>query len=396
MPQHSLYRPASPHVSFPDLEQKILQFWREEDVFARALEARAGAPEWVFYEGPPTANNKPGIHHVEARVFKDIFCRYKSMRGFYVHRKAGWDCHGLPVEVEVEKELGITHKLQIEEEVGIERFTQLCRESVQRYANAFAELTERIGFWVDLDDAYWTMDASYVESVWWLLKQIWDKGLLEEDFKVVPYCPRCETSLSNHEQHQSDAYRTVVDPSVYVRFPLVDDPETSLLVWTTTPWTLLANMAAAAGKDVTYVRVPDPGAEGKSLLVARERAEPLLGEGVEVLEEVPGDALIGARYRPPFGFVPAQGEAQTVRPGDFVTTEDGTGIVHLAPYGEDDMEVAKRDGLPVVQMIDSAGRVVEEPSNPFGGLWIKDADPRIIADLDDRGLLFRSEMYEHA
>jgi isoleucyl-tRNA synthetase len=394
MPER-LYQSVSPHVSFPELEQEVAARWTDKDVFHRSTKQREGQPEWVFYEGPPTANNKPGIHHVEARVFKDIFCRYQTMRGNFVHRKAGWDCHGLPVEVEVEKELGITNKRQIEEEVGIEEFVRRCRESVQRYVDLWEPFTARIGFWVDLDEAYWTMDATYVESVWWILKQIWDKGLLEEDFKVVPYCPRCETSLSNHEQHQTDAYKTVSDPSVYLRFPLVDDPDTSLLVWTTTPWTLLANMAAAVNPNVAYAQVADPQQPAKQLILARELVEPLLGEGTEIIAEVPGGDLVGKSYKPPFDFVESKTTGHLVRPGAFVTTEDGTGVVHIAPYGEDDMALAKEFDLPVKQMIGSDGRVIAS-GGEFAGLWHKEADPKIIEDLERRGVLFRSEMYSHA
>jgi isoleucyl-tRNA synthetase len=390
-----LYRQVHSRVSFPDLEEQILTFWREEQIFERSLEARSGAPEWVFYEGPPTANGRPGIHHVEARAFKDFFCRFQTMRGHYVHRKAGWDCHGLPVEVEVEKELGIKHKREIETDIGIEEFVRRCRESVQRYVADWKALTQRIGFWVDFDDAYWTMTPEYVETVWWLLKQIWDKGLLEEDFKVVPYCPRCETALSNHEQHMTGAYQTVVDPSVYVRLPLEDEPDTSLLVWTTTPWTLLSNLAAAVGPDIDYAKVKDPGVDGRYLVLARERVETLLGEGVEIVAEFPGRDLIDRRYVPPYEFVPTSGRAHTVRPGDFVTTEDGTGIVHLAPYGEDDMVVAKRDDLPVVQMIDGTGSVVDG-GGKFAGLWLKDADELIVQDLSEKGKLFLFQSYEHA
>ena len=394
MADHS-YRPVDPHVSWPEMETSVIARWRERNVFARSLEIREGSPEWVFYDGPPTANNKPGIHHVEPRAFKDVFCRFQAMRGHYVYRKAGWDCHGLPVEIEVEKSLGITQKREIEEKVGIEEFTRLCRESVQRYVDDHERLTERIGYWVDQDDAYWTMSRDYVESVWWILKQIWDKGLLEEDFKVVPYCPRCETSLSSHEQHQTGTYRTVVDPSVFVRFPLEGDPSTALLVWTTTPWTLLSNMAAAVGPGITYARVADPAVEGSTLLVAKDRVEALFGEGAEVLEEMSGGDLVGRSYLPPFGFVDGGDKGHRVRPGDFVTTEDGSGIVHLAPYGEVDMEVAKRDGLPITGMIDASGKVVAR-GEPFAGLWVKDADPRIIEDLAARGLLFKAEDYEHA
>ena len=389
------YRPVDPHVSWPEMEAAVAARWREGDVFARTLQAREGAKEWVFYDGPPTANNKPGIHHVEPRAFKDVYCRYQVMRGHFVHRKAGWDCHGLPVEIEVEKSLGITQKREIEERVGIEEFTRLCRESVQRYVDDHARLTDRIGYWVDQDNAYWTMSRDYVESVWWILKQIWDKGLLEEDFKVVPYCPRCETSLSSHEQHQTDTYKDVVDPSVYVRFPLAADPSTALLVWTTTPWTLLSNMAAAVGPDIVYARVADPLEDGSFLILARERVEAVVGEGTEVLEEIHGGDLVGRIYSPPFGFVEGGETGHRVRPGDFVTTDDGSGIVHLAPYGEVDMEVAKRDDLPIVGMIDPSGKVVPR-GEPFAGLWVKDADPRIIEDLEARGLLFKAEDYEHA
>ncbi|HEX2294639.1 MAG TPA: class I tRNA ligase family protein, partial [Actinomycetota bacterium] len=270
MPERS-YRPVDPHVSWPAMEAEVAARWRDRDVFRRTLEDRSGAPEWVFYDGPPTANNPPGIHHVEPRAFKDVYCRFQVMRGHYVARKAGWDCHGLPVEIEVEKSLGITQKREIEEKVGIEEFTRLCRESVQRYVDDHERLTERIGYWVDQDNAYWTMSRDYVESVWWILKQIWDKGLLEEDFKVVPYCPRCETALSSHEQHQTGAYRDVVDPSVYVRFVLESDPATALL-----------------------------------------------GEGTAVLEEMSGGDLVGRGYVPPFGFVESGEPGHRVRPGDFV------------------------------------------------------------------------------
>ena len=391
-----LYRPVDPKVSFPQMEEALVASWKERDVFHRQLEMRKGAPEWVFYEGPPTANNKPHIGHVESRTFKDIFPRFHAMRGKYVYRKAGWDCHGLPVEVEVEKELGINHKRQIEEEIGIEEFVARCKASVQRYVADWEKLTNRIAFWIDLDDAYWTMTPDYVESVWWILKQIWDKGLLEEDFKTVPYCPRCETALSSHEQHMVGAYQTVKDPSVYVRFPLVDDSNVALLVWTTTPWTLLSNFAVAAGEDITYAEVDDPSRPDKRLILAKERVEPLLGEGTKVLRTLTGAELIDTRYVPPFDFVRAGGPAtHTVRPGDFVTTEDGSGMVHLAPYGEEDMMVGKRDDLPIVQMIDGSGNVVAS-GEKFAGLWIKDADKAIIDDLTERQLLFRSEIYEHA
>ena len=390
-----LYREVDVRVSWPELEERVLRRWKEERVFEASLQERARAQEWVFYEGPPTANGRPGIHHVEARTFKDIFCRFQTMRGRLVYRKGGWDCHGLGVEIDAEKKLGITHKRQIEEEVGIAAFVELCRESVTEYVDDWARLTDRIGYWLDLDGAYWTMSRDYIESVWWLLKQIWDKGLLEEDFKVVPYCPRCETALSSHEQHQPDAYKMVQDPSVYVRFPLTDEPATALLVWTTTPWTLLANMAAAVGPEIDYVKAQDPLIPDHFLIVAEARAPALLGEGFSAVSSYKGQDLVGRAYRPPFGFVPTEGSAHTVTQGNFVTTEDGSGIVHLAPYGEEDMGVAKRENLPIVQMINASGQVVER-GEPFSGMGVKEADPRIVEDLKERELLFRSEPYLHA
>jgi isoleucyl-tRNA synthetase len=309
-----------------------------------------------------------------------------------VHRKGGWDCHGLPVEIEVEKELGITEKRQIEEEWGIEEFVKRCRESVQRYVADWDVLTERIGFWLDLPDAYWTMDPSYVESVWWILKQIWDKGLLEEDFKVVPYCPRCETSLSSHELAQPNAYRDVTDPSIYVRFPLVDSEDTSLLIWTTTPWTLLSNTLAAAGEDIVYAKVADPDAPGRYLIVAKDLVEMLFGEDASIVEAIPGAALVDRRYEPPYPWVEAAG-AHVVKAGEFVTTTDGSGLVHLAPYGVDDLAVLQTYDLPVTQTIDATGKATV---GPFEGLWVKDADARIIEDLRERGLLLRAEDYLHS
>ena len=395
MSSTDLYRAVSPNIDLPAIERETLARWREKDVFHRSIEQRAGAPEWVFYEGPPTANGRPGLHHVEARIFKDIFCRFQAMRGRFVLRRGGWDCHGLPVELEVEKQLGITRKRQIEEDIGVERFTQLCRESVTRYVDEWTAFTDRIGFWVDLDAAYWTMSRDYIETVWWLLRQIWDKGLLEEDFRVVPYCPRCETSLSSHEQHYVGAYRTVTDPSVFVRFPLEDEPKTSLLVWTTTPWTLLANMAVAVGPDIRYAVVADPAGDDRRLILASERVAPVLGEATPVMDEMLGRDLLDRRYKPPFPYVTSGARGHRVRSGDFVSTEDGTGLVHLAPYGEDDMAVAKRDDLSVVHMIDPTGHV-SPAAEEFAGLWFKDADQPIVADLQERGRLLRAALHEHA
>ena len=394
--------PALPdRPDLPALEREMLVRWREGKVFERSLEQAADGPQWTFYEGPPTANGAPGVHHVEARVFKDVFPRFKTMQGFRVPRRAGWDCHGLPVEVAVEKELGISGKKDIEA-YGIAEFNARCRESVQRHVDAFEELTERMGYWIDLSRAYWTMNASYIESVWWSLKQIFDQGLLIQDYRISPYCPRCGTPLSDHEMGQPDVYQTVGDPSVTVRFPLVSLPEgaspelagADLLVWTTTPWTLVSNTAVAIHPDETYVVARSAG-DGGRVVVAEELMDRVLGDGWEVVARVPGSSLTGATYRPPFGLIHIP-DAHIVVTGDFVTTEDGTGLVHLAPaFGLDDMETSRAHGLPVVNPVRPDGHF--DDSVPLvGGLFYKDADARLVADLAERGVLFRSEIYEHS
>src|SRR3954451_1310363 len=296
-------RPVDPNVAFPDLEQEVLQRWRERDVLPESMRRRRGAEQYVFYERPPTANGRPGVHHVLARVFKDIFPRYKTMRGFHVERKGGWDCHGLPVEIEVERQLGFTNKEDIER-YGIAEFNAKCRESVFTYLEDWNALTERIGFWLDLDDAYRTLDAGYIESVWWALRQISDKGLLYEGHKVVPYCPGCGTALSSHEV--ALGYRDVVDPSVYVRFPVAEDggplqAGDELLIWTTTPWTLVSNAAVAVDPELTYVRAKTSRL-GAPVVLAEALVRPVLGEDaeVDVLDRFPGAALDGVRYTPPF------------------------------------------------------------------------------------------------
>ena len=366
----------------------MLERWRERDVFKRSVEQRAGAPSWVFYEGPPTANGRPGVHHVLARVFKDIFPRYRAMRGFRVERKGGWDCHGLPVEIAVERELGFEHKNDIEE-YGIEKFNARCRESVLSLLDEWQALTERIAYWVDLEHAYRTMDTTYVESVWWALKTLHERGLLYEGHKVVPYCPRDGTALSSHEV--SLGYEDVEDPSIYVRFPLVDSDD-ALLVWTTTPWTLVSNAAVAVDPELTYVRTPQG-------ILAEALVERVLGAETEILERFPGSALVGRAYEPPFPFIPASEygpKGHTVLPADFVSAEDGTGLVHTAiAFGEDDFRLGAEHGLNVVNPVRLDG-TYDERIGPFAGMWVKDADPGLIEDLRARGRLLRAERLMHA
>jgi len=393
------YRPVPPQVDLPALEHEILELWRDSKTFDKSLDRASDRPRWTFYEGPPTANGRPGTHHVEARVFKDVFPRFKTMQGYLVERKAGWDCHGLPVELAVEKELGFSGKQDIEA-YGVAEFNARCRESVLRHVDAFEEMTERMGYWVDTSDPYRTMDPAYVESVWWALKQIHGKGLLVEDYRVAPYCPRCGTGLSDHELAQG--YETVTDPSVYVRFPLTSGPyagRASLLVWTTTPWTLVSNTAVAARPDVTYVVATD-GTE--TLVVAEPLFAQVLGEGWTVQDTVRGEDMERWAYQRPFELVefPAVGEGQSaphiVVLADYVTTEDGTGLVHQSPaFGEDDLAVCRAYGLPVVVPVQPDGHFGADVPL-VGGQFFKHADADLVKDLDSRGLLFRHVAYEHS
>ena len=390
-------------------------------MFAESARRRAGAPRWGFYEGPPTANGPPGTHHVLSRVFKDIFPRYRTMRGFSVKRKGGWDCHGLPVELAVEGELGMKSKEDIER-FGIAEFNAICRERVLSHVEDWNRLTERIGFWIDLDDAYRTLDPEYIESVWWALKTIHDKGLLYEKLKVVPYCPRCGTALSSHELGQPGVYQDVHDPSVYVRLPVTrpqpDDPRAGrpgeagrpaagrsgpaqpgdeLLVWTTTPWTLVSNAAVAVDPELTYVRARTD--DGRVQIVAQALVARVLGAGAEVLDRFPGQALEGVGYEAPFPFIPRQAYGErghTVLPADFVTAQDGTGLVHTAiAFGEEDFRLGEHFGLNVVNPVRPDG-TYDERIGPYAGRWVKDADADLIEDLRARGKLLREETYEHS
>ncbi|WP_405619055.1 isoleucine--tRNA ligase [Streptomyces sp. NBC_01508] len=391
------YSQVPAQVDLPALEHAILDFWRENKVFDKTLAQSEGRPEWVFYEGPPTANGMPGAHHIEARVFKDVFPRFRTMRGYHVARKAGWDCHGLPVELAVEKELGFSGKQDIEA-YGIAEFNEKCRESVTRHTDAFAELTTRMGYWVDLDEAYWTMNPEYTDSVWWSLKEIFNKGLLVQDHRVAPWCPRCGTGLSDHELAQG--YETIVDPSVFVRFPLTSGPlagDAALLIWTTTPWTLVSNTAVAAHPDVTYV-VATNGTE--KLVVAEPLVEKALGEdGWELTgERFTGREMERWTYERPFSLVafPEGSQAHYVVNAEYVTTEDGTGLVHQSPaFGADDLVVCKAYGMPVVNPVRPDG-TFEEDVPLVGGVFFKKADEALTPDLDARGLLFRHVPYEHS
>jgi isoleucyl-tRNA synthetase len=384
-----MFQEVSTRAGFPDLELEVLRFWNERDIFHKSLQRREGRPPFVFYEGPPTANNLPGIHHVLARALKDLFPRYKTMRGFYVERKAGWDTHGLPVEIEVEKQLKFTGKQDIEK-YGIEAFNKLCRESVFKYIDQFAQVTERMGYWVDFDKAYRTLDTSYMESVWWILKQIWDKQLLYQGFKVVPYCPRDQTPLSSHELalgYQDD----IEDPSVYVKFELEDEPKTYFLAWTTTPWTLPGNVALAVGLDIPYVRVRQGD---DRYILARARLSVLQGQ-YQVEADLDAKSLLGKRYKPLYRYLLPDKPAFFVVDADFVSVEDGTGIVHTAAaYGVDDLELCLRKGIPVRHVVDLAGKFRPEVE-PFAGLFVKKADPKIIEDLTARGLMYRAETIRH-
>jgi isoleucyl-tRNA synthetase len=393
---------VDPQQSFPELEERVLARWRERDVFHESIRRRRGAPQYVFYEGPPTANGRPGAHHVLARVFKDIYPRFKTMQGFLVERKGGWDTHGLPVEIAVEQELGISSKDEIEA-YGIAEFNQKCRESVFTYLEDWNALTERIGFWIDLDNAYRTLDPSYIESVWWALRQIADKDLLYEGYKVVPYCPGCGTALSSHEV--ALGYRDVVDPSVYVRLPVAEDggplqAGDELLVWTTTPWTLVSNAAVAVDPELAYVRVKTD-ALSAPVVLAEALVGRVLGEDAEVkvLDRFPGAALDGVRYEPPFPYIAADAYGErghTVLLGDFVTADEGTGLVHTAiAFGEDDFRLGQRYGLNVVNPVRLDG-TYDERIRDYAGRFVKDADPDLIADLERRGRLLRAEEYEHS
>ena len=389
------HRPLPKTPDFPALEQQVLERWRERDIFRESVRRRQGAEEFVFYEGPPTANGRPGSHHVLARVFKDIFPRYQTMLGKYVERKGGWDCHGLPVEIAVEQKLGFKTKHDIER-YGIAEFNQQCRESVFEFLEDWNALTERIGYWVDLEHPYRTLDTTYIESVWWALKTMWERDLLFEGHRVVPYCVRCGTALSSHEVAQG--YEDVEDPSIYVTFPVTEPvgplrAGDRLLAWTTTPWTVLSHAALAVAPDLTYVRTED------GYVLAEARVEAVLGEDAADRRALPGREILGTRYEPPFDFIKTEEygpKGHTVLPGDFVSADDGTGIVHTSiAFGEDDYRLGQEQGINVINPVRLDG-TYDERMGPYAGRWVKEADPDIVEDLRERGRLLRAETYLHA
>lgn len=371
------------------LEQEILKFWEENKIFEKSVEFRDPKKNFVFYEGPPTANGAPGIHHVISRTIKDFVCRYKTMQGFRVERKAGWDTHGLPVEIEVEKLLGIEGKEQILE-YGVDKFNQKCKESVFKYKKEWDEVTRKIGFWVDLENPYITYENYYIESVWWILKEFWKKDLIYQGFKILPYCPRCETPLSSHEVAQG--YRDVEDPSIYVKMQLKSEHDTYFLVWTTTPWTLISNVALALNAEMMYAKVSH---QGQKLILSSDRLEALKGH-YDILDQFKGSDLAGIEYIPLFTFIKPSKKAYYTILGDFVTSEEGTGIVHIAPaFGEDDYQVGQKYDMPVIHPVDKSGKFVDEITK-FKGMFVKDADPEITKDLKARGLLYQVEKILHS
>lgn len=387
--------PETKNLDFSQIETELLKFWQDQQIFEKCIAQRAGQPNFTFYEGPPTANGRPGIHHILGRTIKDTFCRYKTLKGFQVMRKAGWDTHGLPVEIEVEKALGLDGREQVES-YGIAEFNQACRESVQKYKKDWDELTQRIGYWVDLDDPYVTYENNYIESVWALVKRIHERGLLYKGYKIQWYSPGSGTVLSSHEV--SLGYKEVDDPSVYVRFKLADAENSYFLAWTTTPWTLISNIALAVGPKIEYSRIDITSGDhkGETLIVATARLDKI-AEEYEVHSTVSGAELVGQRYERLFDLAGAEEvtDGWRVVAADYVSTEDGTGIVHQAPaFGADDYEVCQREGLPMFNPMGPDGRFL--PDTPLvAGEWFKDANKKINRDLRDRRMLYKQENYIH-
>ena len=379
-------------INYPEVEKNILEFWEKNKIFEKSISSRDEKNLFTFYEGPPTANGKPGIHHVMARTLKDLVCRYKTLKGFRVERKAGWDTHGLPVEIEVEKELGIQNKSEIPN-YGVAKYNAACKASVFKYLNLWEQMTTRMGYWINLDSAYITFKNEYIESVWWSLSELFKKGLLYKGFKIVPQCPHCETPLSSHEL--SLGYDDVRDPNVYAKFKLKDE-DASILVWTTTPWTLISNVALAVGPEIDYVKI---NVEGHGVLYLAKARLSVIKEDYTILEELKGQALLNREYEPLFNYIPVDKKAWYIIPGEFVSTEDGSGVVHIAPaFGADDYEVSKKFNLPFVQPVTIGGRFTDEVKD-FAGRLVKTikfktheekgADPDILRNLKERNLIYQ-------
>ena len=395
-----MYKKVSTNLNFVDREKETARFWKENDIFEKSLEIREGSPVYTFYDGPPTANGKPHIGHVLTRVIKDMIPRYRTMKGYMVPRKAGWDTHGLPVELEVEKLLGLDGKEQIEE-YGLDPFIGKCKESVWKYKGMWEDFSQTVGFWADMNDPYVTYHDDFIESEWWALKEIWKKGLLYKGFKIVPYCPRCGTPLSSHEVAQG--YKAVKERSAIVRFKVLDE-DAYFLAWTTTPWTLPSNTALCVNPEETYCKVK--AADGYTYYMAQALLDTVLGKlgseetpAYEVLETYAGKDLEYKKYQPLYEASAKVAEKQHkkchfVVCDNYVTMSDGTGIVHIAPaFGEDDSRVGRDYDLAFVQFVDEKGNMTDDV--PFGGLFVKDADPKILVDLDSRGLLYDAPKFEH-
>lgn len=381
-------------IKYPEVEEKILEFWKANKIFEKSIETRNSDKPFTFYEGPPTANGKPGLHHVVSRTLKDLVCRYKTLQGYQVNRKAGWDTHGLPVEIEVEKQLGIQTKSEIPE-FGVDKYNKACFNSVFTYKGMWERMTERMGYWLNLDDAYITCTNEYIESVWWALKQMYEKGLIYKDYKIVPQDPKAETPLSSHEL--ALGYRETKDPSIYVVIRLKESKitkgeETYFLVWTTTPWTLISNVALAVGSDVDYVKIKT---ESVNVILAKARLDVIRGE-YEIVDEYKGSDLAGQEYDQLLDYCKVDKKAFYIIEGDFVSTEDGSGIVHIAPaFGADDYEISKQYGLPFLQPVTRGGKFTEEVTD-FAGQFVKDADDGIIKKLREMGSIYKKETIVHS